>query len=170
MTRWYHCVTRCVRRAHLLAEGGSDRKQWIENRLKELAEIFAVSVAGFAVLDNHMHVLVRLDPDVVAGWSDDDAVRRWGRLFPPRDNDRQPLPVSKDWVRGRLQDAAWVARARQRLASLSWFMKCLKEPLARMANREEGTRGAFFESSSRGSSRWRFSMKNRCWRCARTSI
>jgi len=31
------------------------------------------------------------------------------------------------------------------LQSLSWFMKCLKEPLARLANREEQTRGAFFE-------------------------
>src|SRR6185437_8312045 len=50
------------------------------------------------------------------------------------------------WVLGRLKDAAWVAKARQRLSSLSWFMKCLKEPLARMANREEKTRGAFFES------------------------
>ena len=42
VTRWYHCITRCVRRALLLAEGDCDRKEWIENRLKELAEIFAV--------------------------------------------------------------------------------------------------------------------------------
>ena len=34
---------------------------------------------------------------------------------------------------------------RERLQSLSWFMKCLKEPLSRLANREEQTRGAFFE-------------------------
>ena len=33
----------------------------------------------------------------------------------------------------------------RRLQSLSWFMKCLKEPLARMANLQEKTRGAFFE-------------------------
>jgi len=37
VTRWYHCIARCVRRAFLLGEGGFDRKQWIENRLKELA-------------------------------------------------------------------------------------------------------------------------------------
>jgi len=31
------------------------------------------------------------------------------------------------------------------LQSLSWFMKCLKESLSRLANREEQTRGAFFK-------------------------
>jgi hypothetical protein len=72
-------------------------------------------------------------------------VRRWGRLFPPRDKARRPLPVSDEWVQGHLLNAAWVARARQRLQSLSWLMKCLKEPLARRANRQEQTRGAFFE-------------------------
>jgi hypothetical protein len=35
--------------------------------------------------------------------------------------------------------------ARERLQSLSWFMKSLKEPLARLANRQDKVRGAFFE-------------------------
>jgi hypothetical protein len=64
VSRWYHCVTRCVRRAFLLGEGPNDRKLWIENRLRDLAEILAVSVGGFSVLDNHLHVLVRLDPEI----------------------------------------------------------------------------------------------------------
>ena len=145
VTRWYHCVTRCVRRAFLLGEEGCDRKGWIERRLEELAEIFAVAVAGFAILDNHLHLLVRLDPDVAKGWSDEEVVRRWGRLFPPRDKTRQAVAVSDEWVQERLKDVAWVATARQRLQSLSWFMKCLKEPLSRLANRQEQTRGAFFE-------------------------
>jgi len=145
VTRWYHCVTRCVRRAFLLGEGTLDRKGWIEHRLQELAQIFSVAVAGFAILDNHLHVLVRLDPDVAKGWSDEDVVRRWGRLFPPRDEARQVAPVSEDWVSARLKDAKWIATARERLQSLIWFMKCLKGPLSRLANHEEQTRGAFFE-------------------------
>ena len=32
-TCWYHCVTRCVRRAFLLGEGPLDRKEWIDRRL-----------------------------------------------------------------------------------------------------------------------------------------
>ena len=67
VTRWYHCITRYVRRAFLLGEGTSDRKLWIDRRLRELAEIFSIAVGGFAVMDNHLHVLVRLDPQVAAG-------------------------------------------------------------------------------------------------------
>jgi REP element-mobilizing transposase RayT len=145
VTRWYHCVTRCVRRAFLLGEGLSHRKVWIESRLRELAEIFAVSVGGFSVLNNHLHVLVRLDPDLAGGWSDEDVARRWGRLFPPRDKSRRPMAMSDDWIQWRLKDARWVAQARKRLQSLSWLMKCLKEPLARLANRQDNTRGTFFE-------------------------
>ena len=145
VTPWYHCVNRCVRRAFLLGEGTLDRKSWIERRLQELAQIFSVAVAGFAILDNHLHVLVRLDPDVAKGWSDEDVVRRWGRLFPPRDEVREVAPVSEDWVSARLKDAKWIATVRERLQSLIWFMKCLKEPLSRLANHEEQTHGAFFE-------------------------
>jgi hypothetical protein len=49
LTRWYHCVTRCVRRAFMLGEREHNRKEWIENRLEELAGISAVAVGGFSV-------------------------------------------------------------------------------------------------------------------------
>jgi hypothetical protein len=146
LTRWYHCITRCVRRAFLLGEGDHNRMEWIENRLEELADIFAIGIGGFSVMDNHLHVLLRLDPDVACAWSDEEVVGRWGRLYPPRDKSRRPMPVTDQWVQWRLKDAQWIATARQRLQSLSWFMKCLKEPLSRLANRQDNARGTFFES------------------------
>jgi hypothetical protein len=36
----------------LLGEGNRSGKEWFDNRLKELADIFALSVGGFSVMDN----------------------------------------------------------------------------------------------------------------------
>jgi hypothetical protein len=51
IARWYHSVTPCLRRAHFLGEGDYSRKDWIGSRLEELAEIFAVAVGGFSMVD-----------------------------------------------------------------------------------------------------------------------
>jgi hypothetical protein len=47
-----------------------------QNRLEELADVFAVAVGGFSVLDNHLHVLLRLDPDLAQAWSDEEIQQR----------------------------------------------------------------------------------------------
>ena len=49
VTRWYHCVTRCVRRAFLLSEGPINRRESIELRLQELAKIVAIAVGPVAL-------------------------------------------------------------------------------------------------------------------------
>ena len=144
VTPWYHVISKTVRGAFLLAEGEGDRKQWIEDRLRELASLFAIEVAGFAILDNHLHVLLRLGPETAVEWSDEDVVRRWAKLFPPRGKNRKPLRVTRAWVEQRLADQEFVAKCRARLSDLGWFMKCLKEPLARLANQQDGCRGAFW--------------------------
>lgn len=59
----------------------------------------------------------------------------------------KPLPEAKrkELVKERLADAKWLAEVRERLSSLGWFMKSLKEPLSRMVNKAEKCTGAFFE-------------------------
>ena len=146
VTPWYHVISKTVRGAFLLREGAHDRKQWIEDRLGFLAGVFSIDVAGFAVLDNHMHVLVRLAPERTQDWTGEDVVRRWARLFPPRAADRQPVKVTDEWVARKAADEKFVLKARARLADLGWFMKCLKEPLARLANKADSQTGAFWQS------------------------
>jgi len=147
VTAYYHCISRCVRRANLCGEGNEHRKDWIESRLEELASIFAISVCGYSAMDNHAHVVVRLEGSaLVDQWSDREVVVRWSRLYPQRGKDRKPLPITESWVNEKMQDTEWIDRTRKRLASLGWFMKCFKEPLARMANKEEGVTGHFWES------------------------
>ena len=146
VTSYYHCISRCVRRARLCGEGFEHPKQWIEDRLEELAGIFAVSISGFAVLDNHLHVVLRLmGPKLTDSWSDREVAQRWARLYPPRDRKRKVLPITEEWLKQKVENKRWIARTRKRLTKLGWFMKCLKEPLARMANAEDEVRGHFFE-------------------------
>jgi len=137
VTRFYHCISRCVRKAFLCGEGCEHRKQWLEDRLELLAENFAVSVCGFSLMDNHLHVLVRLDPGVADGWSDEEVVRRWIAVYPPRTLDVDDADTVRMWVEHERQDAKKVAAYRQRLQDLGWFMKSLKEPLARLANKDD---------------------------------
>lgn len=145
VTRYYHCISRCVRKAFLCGEGYEHRKQWIEDRLELLAGNFAVSVCGFSVMDNHLHVLVRLDPGVAEKWSDEQVIRRWIAIYPPGTLDLEDPQVVQMWVDHQLKDKKRVARYRQRLENLGWFMKALKEPLARLANKADQCKGTFWE-------------------------
>jgi len=115
--------------------------------MKRLTEIFAISVGGFAVLDNHLHMLVRLDPDGGDSWSAEEIARRWAKLFPPRNpgKDGKPRGVTKEWIDEQIKKPGWVPKMSERLKSLSWFMKSLKEPLSWLANQQDGTKGTFFQ-------------------------
>ena len=146
VTRYYHCISRCVRRAFLCGEGVTHRRAWIEARLELLANQFAVSVCGFAILDNHLHVLCRLDPGIADAWSDEEVVRRWISVYPPSCLDADNPATLQAWIDSTCQDPARVARYRQRMQDLGWFMKALKEPLARLANKEDGCKGTFWEA------------------------
>jgi len=74
----YHCVQRVVRRAFLCGvdalSGNSydHRRTWIRDRLESLAGLFGVEIAALAVMSNHVHVILRNRPDVVALWSDQE--------------------------------------------------------------------------------------------------
>ena len=145
LTRYYHCISRCVRKAQLCGEGFEHRKQWIEDRLELLSTCFAVSVCGFSVMDNHLHVLVRLDPQLAEQWSDEEVLRRWISVYPPRTLDKDDPKTLQMWIDHHIQDSDKVAEYRQRLQNLGWLMKALKEPLARMANKEDDCKGTFWE-------------------------
>jgi len=145
VTRWYHCISRCVRQAFLIAGNeGFDRKAWLDHRIQELDSVFAVSVAGYSLMDNHLHLLLRVDPDVADAWTPIEVVQRWLTLYPLRTN-RKPVAPTREDIDRLAADLKWVEQKRSRLTSLSWFMKCLKEPLSRKANKEDKCRGTFFE-------------------------
>jgi len=145
VTRYYHCISRCVRGARLCGEGAEHRKQWIEDRLEKLSGCFAVSVCGFAVMDNHLHLLLRLDVDEASSWSAEEVIRRWAVAYPPKTALGKKIEITQAWIDLHAKDKKRIELLRERLQSLGWFMKALKEPLARMANKEDECKGTFWE-------------------------
>ncbi len=150
VTRFYHCISRCVRQAALLTDGTgrirADRKEWIQSRLKFLNDIFAISVSNFAILDNHLHCVLRLDGEVADNWSSHEVVRRWFQLFPPNKRKIAVFGSLEQFLAFQGQDLARVNELRGRLKDLGWFMKSLKEPLSRLCNMEDGCKGAFLDA------------------------
>ena len=70
---WIHAISRCVRRAFLCGENADGRsvehrKIWTEQRLRLLAREAACEAAGFMIKTNHLHMMLRMRPDLVGGW------------------------------------------------------------------------------------------------------
>jgi len=67
-----HAVQRCVCRAFLAGVDqatGNDysyRKEWIRKRMEALASVFGVDILAYSVLSNHLHLILRTRPDVIA--------------------------------------------------------------------------------------------------------
>ena len=154
-TPFYHVTSRCVRRSflcgidHASGKDYSHRRLFIEQRIHLLSSLFAIDIAAYAVMSNHLHLVVKLSPDEVNDWSDQEVIARWTSLF------KGPLLVQQ-YLKGVVLPAAElavlndiIALYRQRLADLGWFMKCLNEPIARMANQEDGCTGHFWEARYR---------------------
>ncbi len=148
-TPYYHCVSRCVRRAFLCGEDNvtgksyEHRKQWIQERLKHLSETFAVEVCAYAIMSNHVHTVLRLLPTQAECWSEEQIIRRWQQLF------SLPVLIERyqmgqcDTPAQQRQAQQVISQWRERLSDLSWFMRCLNEPIARQANIEDKCTGRF---------------------------
>ena len=150
-TPFYHCVSRTVRRAFLCGQDQHSgqcfehRRGWIEDRLLYLAKCFAIDIAAYAVMSNHLHVVLRVDVDMAAAWSDKKVVRQWHRVFGgtwltqkfAKNEDVEPEFMAT------LNERITVYR--KRLTDISWFMRALNEPIARDANKEDNCTGRFWE-------------------------
>ena len=104
-----------------------------------LAGLFGVEVCGYAIMSNHLHLVLRNRPDSVEHWSDAEVALRWRKLFPQRDDSTgEPAEPDDNDVAMIMADAGRITAVRGRLSSLSWFMRCLCEwaarrPIARTA-------------------------------------
>ncbi|WOT03968.1 transposase [Shewanella youngdeokensis] len=150
-TPYYHCCSRVVRRAFLCGDDEytgknyDHRRGWVETQILKLTEVFAIDVAAYAVMSNHLHVVLFIDIDKANQWSDRDVVMQWHQCF-------NGTALTQKFAKGEVIDEHLVAQLkhqiaiyRSRLSDISWFMRCLNEPIARQANIEDNCTGHFWE-------------------------
>jgi REP element-mobilizing transposase RayT len=110
-----------------------------------LASVFGIDVLTYAILSNHLHIVIRTRPDIVANWSDAEVALRWLRVFPGRRIDEQLAEPTTNDVETLAHNAQRIQEIRTRLTNPSWFMKALCEPIARLANKQDEATGHFWE-------------------------
>ncbi|WP_338726361.1 transposase [Shewanella baltica] len=150
-TPFYHVINRCVRRAFLCGEdkltGRSyeHRRGWIVDKIKTLSAIFCIDICAYAVMSNHYHLVLKIDVDKAKSLTQKDIISRWCQIT-------KGHAVATKYMNGAalidgevmLLDAL-LTEWHERLSSISWFMRCLNEEIARKANREDECKGAFWE-------------------------
>lgn len=150
-TPYYHCISRCVRRAFLCGQdtfSGKNyehRKTWISERLSQLSKIFSIDIYAYAIMDNHLHTVLCVRPDKAEQWNESHIVERWSQLF------KIPILIER-YIYGQCHSDAEILKAQEiietwksRLMDISWFMRCLNEYIARKANAEDSCTGRFWE-------------------------
>lgn len=147
---FYHLISRCVRQSWLCGQIGTQnyehRKAWLIERLELLGQVFAVDIYAYTIMSNHFHLVVHSDPLAPLSWTDHEVVTRWLTSCPPRDSKGEIDSRRHEILRQRLlADPEQLAQLREKLGSVSVFMKLLKQPIARRANLEDGCSGHFFE-------------------------
>ena len=150
-TPYYHCVSRCVRRAFLCgfdkatSTSYEHRRDWVEARLTKCATVFCINVASYAIMHNHYHVVLHINEAEATALTDFQVIERWHQLFAGTELTTDYLkssPLNKAQLEAvKLLADEW----RKRLMDISWFMRGMNEPIARRANAEDDCTGRFWE-------------------------
>ena len=150
-TPFYHCISRCVRRAFLCGKDDQTnqsyehRRGWVEDKLLTLGKIFAIDVCAFSVMSNHTHIVLYIDENTGKSWSIKEVLQQWHQLYKGTLFTQQYVKgekLSKEIINCVTETAEIY---RKRLMDISWFMRTLNESIARKANQEDNCTGRFWE-------------------------
>ena len=151
-TPYYHCVSRCVRRSFLCGrdpltqQSYEHRRKWIKQKMYALSQVYCIDICAYAIMSNHYHLVVHINRKKAQTLSNHQVVERWQQAH------KLPSIVTR-WLAGQLTSPteveacmALIETWRERLWSLSWFMKELNFDIACQANKEDECKGHFWES------------------------
>jgi REP element-mobilizing transposase RayT len=121
------------------------RRGWIEDKLKELSSVFCIDICAYAIMHNHYHLVLNIDCDGVKELTEREVIDRWCSMH------EMPLLIERYLIQHDLNSSTKevcqqiIAEWRERLSSISWFMKILNQTIALLANKEDECTGHFWE-------------------------
>lgn len=151
-TSYYHCMSRCVRKAFLINPDNISKKNYnhrqkiIENKILALSKHFCITVPAYAIMSNHYHVILHVDKEKALSLSNMEVATRWLEICQKDDLiklyvDNEKLKVKQEKELNERLDII-----RERLYSISWFMRVINQSIASFCNREDKMTGAFWGS------------------------
>jgi hypothetical protein len=129
-TPYYHCISRCVRRAFLCGDdrytGQSfeHRRKWMVERIRFLTDVFSIEVGAYAIMSNHYHLVLYVNESELANCSDSEICECWSKIY-------SLSPIVLRWQKGELSSdtqkevaLSVISEWRHRLSSISWLILC----------------------------------------------
>lgn len=151
VTSYYHCVSRCVRRSFLCGKDSftnrcyEHRREWLESKILSLTAVYCIDICAYAIMSNHYHLVVNINQKKALQLTLHEVVERWSQIH------KLPTLIQR-WKNKQLTSQIEQDRSielievwRERLSSLSWFMKEINYEIACKANQEDECTGHFWE-------------------------
>jgi REP element-mobilizing transposase RayT len=121
----YHVISRTALDGFVL---GDVEKDYLLSLIQQLSAVCFTEVLGFCLMGNHFHLLIRMQPE--AAFSEDDIRARFQRYY-GADSERQLM-------------AGQIPTLRAKWASLSEYVKEIKQIFSRWYNKRHGRKGFFW--------------------------
>ena len=102
-------------------------KDFFVSLVVKLSKLYLVEVLGFCIMDNHFHILARMQPDVTC--SDDDLKKRLAAFY-----EKEPV----------FFEDGQLPYLREKLTNLSEYVRDIKVRFTRYFNKRHGRRGYFW--------------------------
>jgi putative transposase len=119
----YHVMSRTALDGFPL---GDVEKDFMLDLIRRYASLYFVEIIGFCLMGNHFHVLVKVTPEYK--YSDEEILKRYMDFYGDE----------------RIYADGLIPTMRQKLSSLSEFMREIKVGFARFYNRRHNRRGYFW--------------------------
>jgi REP element-mobilizing transposase RayT len=144
----YHCMSRTVAGERLF---DVHAKSAFLLLIRKAAAFCGVELLAYCVMDNHFHVLVRVDPRGVENLTRRELLRRYRAFFKETLTVDYPSPDQlEEWFNADTEEARrWEVRIRQRMGDVSEFMKTLKQHFTTWFNKTHQRYGTLWSERFR---------------------